>query len=363
LPVQIQCSSVVIRNDALDRVLDGGAKGFDAIAPNAMSYADDYLSQASFMSPVDAEEFAKSLELRGLNRSATTPDFVVVQAHDQSIEPPCDWLILFQYERRLIATMRGNDSRKVIASAIDGEYDPNAVRHYSAEEIARLFEFVERKENIDTYRKKETGELVYHTRITESPDEIFSRAFETVWRLRRAPGTPARNGHEASALSKPLSDLQSLVAKYPDVAKPSLALGMAWFAIGKANEARRHLERAAELDPTNTIILKELGGVCLDQGDFLSASQVVLKAVAIKPDDPELLGNLAVTQLLIGDRSKAQQTIAHALTKDANDSINCNIRNVIDDVLQGRRDNPKSLLDLMTPQPKKKSFLFKLFGV
>ena len=233
MPVQIQCTSVVIRNDAMDRVFDDGSSGFDAIAPNAMSYADDCLSQASFMSPVDAQEFAKSLELRGMDRNADSPDFVVVQAHDQSIEPPCDWLILFEYEQRLIATMRGNDSRTVIASAIDGEYNPNAVRHYLAEDIERLFEFVERKDNIDTYRHKETGELVCHTRKTETADEVFSRVFETVWQLRREPGTAARTGDEATALSQPIADLQSLVAKHPDVAKPSLALGMAWFAIGK----------------------------------------------------------------------------------------------------------------------------------
>ncbi len=62
MPVQIQCTAVVIRNDALDRVLDSGAAGVGEIAPNAMSYADDRLSQARFMSPVDAEEFAGPME-------------------------------------------------------------------------------------------------------------------------------------------------------------------------------------------------------------------------------------------------------------------------------------------------------------
>lgn len=353
----------MIRNDALDRVLDGGSKSFDTIAPNAMSYADDCLSQASFMSLVDAEEFAKSLELRGLDRNTENPDFVVVQAHDRSVDPPCDWLLLFEYERRLIATMRGNESRTVIASAIDKEYNPDAIRRYSAEEIQLQFEFVERKNNIDTYRHKETGKLVYHTRRTETLDEVFSRIFETIWQLRREPGAPARTGDEASALSQPIADLQSLVAKHPDVANPCLALGMAWFALGRADAARHQLNRAAQLDQTSTIILKELGGVCLDQGDFAAAARAATKAVAIKPDDPELLGNLAVSQLLAGDGAKAKQTISHALTMEPNDTINRNIRVIIDDVLQGRREHPKTLLDLMTRKPKKQSLLSKLFGL
>ena len=364
LPVQIQCTAIVIRNDALEHALDGGAANFAEIAPNAMSYSDDCLSQASFMSDVDAEEYAKSLELRGLSRGAEQPDFVIVRAHNQSVHPPCDWLILFEYEQRLIATLRGNQSRTVIAAAIDEDYDPTSVSRFSAEEIAEQFEFVERKDNIDTYRHKETGQLVYHARQTETPDEIFSRAFKTVWQLSRQPGTPARTGKDASALEQSIAELQSLVAKNPDQAKPSLGLGMAWFAVGNVDAAKRQLDRAVQLDPEDTIALKELGGICLDQGDFDSAVQAATKAVAIKPDDPELLGNLAVSQLLAGDAAKANQTIQHALKSDPSDTINRNIQRVIDDVVSDRRDQPKSLLELMKPVPKKTktTWIGKLFG-
>ncbi|MGB7325941.1 MAG: hypothetical protein WBD31_13785 [Rubripirellula sp.] len=170
MPIQLQFTSVVIRNESLDRVLGDDGGKFETIAPNAISYGDDCLSQASFMSAVDAEEFAKSLELHGLERDVPNPDFVIVQAHDQSVQPDCDWLVLFEYEERLIATLRGNDSRTVIASELDADYRPNTVRQYSAEEIERLFVFVERKDSIDTYQHKETGELVYHTRKTETSD-------------------------------------------------------------------------------------------------------------------------------------------------------------------------------------------------
>lgn len=118
----------MIRNDALDQFLDGGSGNFAAIAPNSMSYSDDRLSQASFMSPVDAEGFCKDLELRGLVRHKESPDFVLVQAHDKTFEPPCDWLVLFEYEQRLIATIRGSASRTVIAAATDATYDPVVIR-------------------------------------------------------------------------------------------------------------------------------------------------------------------------------------------------------------------------------------------
>ena len=237
MPVQIQCTSVVIRNDALDRVLEGGSKNFETIAPNAMSYSDDCLSQASFMSPIDAEEFAKGLEMRGLQREQHDPDFVIVHSHDQTVEPPCAWLVLFEYEQRLIATIRGSDSTTVIAT----EHHPSDVRHYSAEEIAENFEFVERKDNIDTYREKSTGKLVYHARKTENAEEVFKRNFDVVWNLRREPGMPAKRGEEAEKIRNCIGNLQSLAAKNPDFANILFTLGMAWFAIGIHEKAHQNM--------------------------------------------------------------------------------------------------------------------------
>ena len=78
---------MVVRNNTLDKILEGGAENFRSIVPNGLVYGDDKLSQASFMSPVDAEEFCKSLELRGFQRNDEDPDFVVVCQHDKSVTP------------------------------------------------------------------------------------------------------------------------------------------------------------------------------------------------------------------------------------------------------------------------------------
>jgi len=366
LPVQIQCTSVVIRNDALDRVLDGGAENFSSIAPNSKSYSDDRLSQASFMSPVDAEAFAKSLELRGLNRSGESPEFVIVHSHDQSVEPLCDWLILFEYQRRLIATIRGSDSRTVVTAAVDADYDPDSVKHYTAEEIAERFEFVERNDNIDTYREIKTGELVYHARRTETPDEVFKKSLDTVWKLRREPGEPPKTNAEASQIRDTISSLQSLAAENPDVAKVSLALGMAWFAIGEDDKAQRQLTRAADMEPENTIMLKELAGVCLTKNDLPTALDAAIKAVAIKPDDIELLGNLSVIQLISGDVQASKKTIEHANRLQPKDSVNKDVQRIVSAVISKKRERPQTLKEMMEPQKmepqKPKSWFTRIFG-
>ncbi|MCC9609505.1 hypothetical protein LOC68_04880 [Blastopirellula sp. JC732] len=348
MPIQIQCTSVVIRNDALDRVLEDGAAGFAAIAPNAMSYADELLSQSSFMAPVDAEEFAKLLELHGLERSGESPDFVIVQTRNRSVEPACDWLVLFEYEGRLIATLKGSDSCTVIAPADD---TPDSIQHYSDEEMAEKFEFVERKDGIDTYREKATGKLVYQSRRTETPDEIFAKAFDTVWRLRREPGVPAKTDEEALLIQEAIDALQPLAAKFPEAANVALALGMgmAWFAIGKEEKGQRQLVRAVELEPENTIFYKELGAICLAINDLPVALDAAMKAVMVQPDDAELLGNLAVIQLLSGATAEAQVTIEHAMRLDPEDQVNRNVQGIIADVASGKRKRPGSLVEMMKP--------------
>ena len=354
MPVQVQCASVVIRNDALDRCIEGGSEGFSEIVPYSIWYSDGVLTQASFMSWVDAEEFAKSLELRGLSRAADAPEFTMVHEKDQSVEPLCDWLILFEFEKRLIATMRGNESRKVVAPAMD--HDPDSIQHFSAEELKRDFEFVERKDNIDTYRNKETGQLVYSARHTETDQEIYNRVSPVVWENRRLPGDSPIGGDAREKVTAVISELQTLVARNPEASNVALTLGMAWFSVGNDQRARASMERAHELEPDSYGILKELGSAVLAQNDFESAVKFGLKAVAIEPDNVELLGNLAVSQLLSGDPAKAMQTIDHAMGIDPNDSVNTNVKRIIDDVLNNGRPVPTSLPDMMKPWKRPSAF-------
>lgn len=358
MPIQIQCSAVVVRNEALERSLEGGAEEFRSIA-KTISYSDGHLAQASFMSHVDAEGFAKDLELRGLSRGGENPDFTLVHERDKSMDPPCDWLILFEFERRLIATLVGNKSRKVVAPA--GQHDPDSLQHYSQEEVEKYLEFVERNDSIDTYRHKETGQLVYCARHTETDQEIYSRVSDLAWKHHRLPGDGPVSDDVKPELKSAIEELQGLRARNPEAANIVTTLGIAWSAIGNNDRARKALERAHELSPNSYGILKELGSVILAQEDFQSAVSVGLKAVALEPDNIELLGNLAVGQLLAAETEKASQTIQHALKLDGTDSVNQNVARIIDDVLNGRRTRPASLNEMMRPV-KKQSLWEKIVG-
>ncbi|GAA5509345.1 tetratricopeptide repeat protein [Novipirellula caenicola] len=349
MPLLIQGTAIVIRNDALDRCLPGGAADFVSIAPNAMSYSDDLLSQASFMSPLDAHRFAEQLELYGLDRTNEVVDFVMVHSHDQTAEPDNDWLVLFEYEGGLIATMRGSESRKIVAPKSWTPGEQPALQHLSGEEVQSRLEFVRREGKIDVYRDKETGQLLYHTRLHETDEEIYEQAVAVVWQHNRNPGDPPVDASRQEALRNAIGQLQHLIAKQPAAWGAHVMLGKAWFAVDELKRARDCLQRAADLEPDNTMVLKELAGICLEQADTKQACQVGEHAVAVSPDDPELLGNLAVAYLIDGQTAKAEKTIAHAKRIKPEDAVNQHIGNLVSDVIQGRRESPRTLQQMMSP--------------
>lgn len=360
MPLHIEATAVIALKTALDNKLEDGFETFRSVAPCGICYADDFIALAGFMSPHDAEEFVQRLELRGLHREENSPELTVVHAQDQKMNPICDWLILFDFQGHLIATMKGNDSRTVIAREGWSPDEPPSLQHLSADQVSERLEFVERKDKVDVYRDRETGQLLYSARTTETPDEIYERASDVVWKYNRTPGAPPTAAPDSEDLLKAIGELQTLAASHPESWRSQLMLGKAWFAMDKLEQARNALERAHEQD-VNTFVMKELAGVYLELTQFRDACQVGEQAVAIEPDNIELLGNLAVAYLLNGELEKSQTTIQHATGIDANDSVNGLIAKVVKQVIDGKLQQPATLAEVASP-PKKPGLLKRWFG-
>jgi hypothetical protein len=80
------------------------------------------------------------------------------------------------------------------------------------------------------------------------------------------------------------------------------------------------------------------------------AVETAERAVAARPDDAGLLGNLALAHLLAGRVEAARKTIQAAVKIDSSDEINARIGKLIGDVIRGIRPAPRSMQDLGTPQ-------------
>lgn len=344
--ILLQCTSVVIKNTALERCLENGVEDFRAIAPNSKAYSDDFISQCSFMENFDAREFVKQLELRGIQVETEGVEIVVVHCSDPKIPANCDWLQLHQYKDHILGRHPSDDSQKLIAPhgfSLDGEAD---VQHYTREEIEEKLEFVRRDENIDVYRDKETGKELYVGRTTESLEDLYHQSAATIRENFRHPGEPPVAEEKHPEVRKAIDGLQRVVGQHPEFWQAHFFTGKGWQALGEHQKAYNNFFRAHNLEKENTAICKEIAGACLELGNAEEGVGYAEIAVTCDPEDAELICNLAICHLLAGNGEAAQKSIERAVKLDAEDDVSNNVARLIGDVISKKRPWPKSLADL-----------------
>lgn len=81
---------------------------------------------------------------------------------------------------------------------------------------------------------------------------------------------------------------------------------------GRAGEAVQFLTRATELQPKDWTLYSALGVAHDETGDQNSARQAYIHALALKPDEPSVLNNYALSRMLAGDPAMARELIASA---------------------------------------------------
>jgi hypothetical protein len=94
MAVLLEATSVIVRNAAIEAIVQGDWARFEAIVPNRTACSDGELSRVGFMHPQDAQAFVEALERFGLRHRDETGaalDFVIA---DQRSGPrgTCTWL-------------------------------------------------------------------------------------------------------------------------------------------------------------------------------------------------------------------------------------------------------------------------------
>ena len=93
MSVLVECISVIVRCDTLERLYPGGVVAYERLCPNATFCSDDRLTRVGFMTPDDVRAWCGHLERLGLVvlGEAGFEDVAIV---DQLRGPtaPCEWL-------------------------------------------------------------------------------------------------------------------------------------------------------------------------------------------------------------------------------------------------------------------------------
>lgn len=342
--ILLQCTSVVIKNSALERCLENGVEDFRAVAPNSQAYSDQYISQCSFMEHLDAVDFVKQLELRGIAVDPEGVEIVVVFCAEPQIPANCNWLQLHKYNDHVLGRHPEDNSRKLIAPngfSLEGK---SKFHHYTHEEIEEKTEFVRREEYVDVYRDKETGQELYVGRTTESLEDIYNEAIAVIRNNFRHPGGPIISDHHQD-IRTAIAGLQRVVGQHPEFWQAYFFAGKGWQSLGENEKAYDNFAKAFALEKENTSICKEIAGTCLELGRAEEAVGYAETAVACLPEDAELICNLAICHLLAGNGDAAQKSIAQAVKLD-DDEFSRSVAGLIRDVIDEKRSWPRTLAEI-----------------
>ena len=115
-------------------------------------------------------------------------------------------------------------------------------------------------------------------------------------------------GHYDDAIHT-LSQLMLLASDDPRVVGE---YGKALVEKGRAREAVQFLTRATELQPRDWTVYSALGVAYDEAGDQISAGRAYEHALALKPGEPAILNNYALSRMLASDPAMARQLIASA---------------------------------------------------
>lgn len=122
--------------------------------------------------------------------------------------------------------------------------------------------------------------------------------------------------------------------------------GKLFQALGQTREAFDSFRRAYALEPNSQPVVNEMTIQAMELGEFDVAYEATQHGLTMFPNDLPLLARLALVQLLRGHPSEAIAAADRALEVAPNDMISRHIKRIAEEVLDGRRPQPRSMRDL-----------------
>jgi len=350
MAVTIEGFTVVVQRNRMQPLLDAGS----IVPPNSTALHDEHIWKCSFMAAADARNFLRTLEKLGFNISqGPDSDAVFISEFDRSVDPYCEWIQTALWDKAVIAWKEG--TRPDTVTAREGWdpkvgsglifHDPSAMQH---------LEFLRLEDKVEVFLNKKTGKEVYLGRTSTPVDAMFLSASRVVQKHLVTAGAPALTGSAAQEVAKAAKLLEKVVAEAPNWWNAQWFYGKSLLALGDHEGAHRALRSAYNLEKRVEVIPRELAGVCLELRRFDEAVVVAEEALALDPDNAELLGNLSVSYLLAGRLEHARKAIDAAIRIAPNDRINRTVSRILSEIADGVRQQPGSLGDLSRPsQPAK----------
>ena len=122
--------------------------------------------------------------------------------------------------------------------------------------------------------------------------------------------------------------------------------GKGYQALKDHMSAYKEFKSSFSIERGNPDVAREFAAACLELGKSAEAIQAIKHAISLSPDDAGMYANLALAYVIEGNNTEAYETINKALAMKPNDNITKAVKNVIEEVINGKRKQPKKIADL-----------------
>lgn len=119
--------------------------------------------------------------------------------------------------------------------------------------------------------------------------------------------------------------LGQLVLAVPDDPRILAEYGKVLAAQGRADDALAFLRRSAQLQPNDWTVYSAMGVAFDQKANYKSAKIAYDRALLLKPGDPSVLSNAAVSRMLAGDLDSAEQMLVQASVEGKDPKIAKNL--------------------------------------
>jgi len=185
------------------------------------------------------------------------------------------------------------------------------------------------------------AEIQRHNRLCAEADAL---AEGELYFGVNSPGDP--DDATAAKLRRAAYLFQQALDIHCDNESAMFMIGKIYQRLDEDIEALTWFVRAFRVNGTNADAAREAGIAATDLGDAPLAVEMCQAAVALDPQEPGLIANLALAYLIAGDLDLAAAAAQHRLLRAPKDAISHEVARVISEVRTGRRPQPKSMRDL-----------------
>ena len=185
---------------------------------------------------------------------------------------------------------------------------------------------------------------------TEQHNEVYQRGAGLISRLMKLHGRePRLSKRDKQAVLEAIRDLDAVTNYKPGNWAAFWIKGKGYQTLSDHRAARAEFQAAFAIQKENPDVAREYAYSCMELGDGEEAVAAARHAVGLSHGDAGLLANLALALLVSGEHAEAKARITESLQLAPSDPISKAVERVLNEVLAGRRKQPKVLADLQRP--------------